>query len=84
MGSKRTRIFTPSQLQVIERACEAAWAKIATKYPDRDTEKDERLRARLRKKIFASVGDDSSGIDTVGERLIRNLPPERWIDDTQT
>ncbi len=83
MGSARTRIFTPSELQVIERAYEGAWAEIVGKNPGRDTEEDEKLRSRLRKQIFASVGRDISDVDKVRDRLIRRLL-ERWIEDAQT
>jgi hypothetical protein len=83
MASTRTRIFKPGELQVIERAFEAAWAEIVRKNPDRDVEKDEKLRSRLRKRIFASVGRDISDVDKVRDRLMKSLP-ERWIEDAQT
>jgi predicted metal-dependent RNase len=80
MASIRTRIFSPSELQVIELAYEAAWAEIVARNPTRDTSKDEKLRSRLRKRIFVSADRDISDVDEVRDKLVRSLP-EHWIED---
>jgi len=37
---KRPRVFDPLDLEIIERAYEAAWAEIVLRDPERDSTKD--------------------------------------------
>ena len=51
-----------SELAVIDRVCEAAWAQVEVRDPKRDRAKDEERRATLRKRVlnFARAGQVES------------------------
>lgn len=70
MGSyKRTRIFDPLELEIIDRVYKAAWAKHEALEPYRDRAKDADRQEALRKRIFAVTGKERVEFDTLCERV---------------
>jgi hypothetical protein len=76
----RPRVFSPEELEIIERAYEAAWTEITAQNPGRDTSKDEELRFGLRKRLLATARKDISDVDRLRDNVLRELP-KYWLQD---
>jgi hypothetical protein len=74
---KRSRVFNPLDLEIIDCVYEAAWAELEARDPFRDTEKDGELRQALRKLVMNNTGMDKVDFDTLYDRVLANMP-ETW------
>jgi hypothetical protein len=78
MGSfKEPRLFDPFDLDILDRAYEAAWAKMVSRDPDRDVTKDERRRASLLKRVFATVHYGATDPEAICDKVLASMP-EFW------
>jgi hypothetical protein len=76
MGSfRRPRVFTPLDLEVLDRVYEAAWEQLKARDLYRDTSKDEERKQALRRMLFvlAQPGE----VDVLYDRLLTNIPEPR-------
>jgi hypothetical protein len=76
----RPRVFSPHELEIIERAYAAAWTEIAAQNPDRDTSKDEELKFGLRKRLLSTAKKGLSDPDGLRDKVLRGLP-KHWLED---
>jgi hypothetical protein len=67
-----SRAFDPLDLEIIERAYEAAWTKIEKYDPQRDTSKDPEYKQMLRRTLFLVAYERMSDSETLcHEALVR-------------
>jgi hypothetical protein len=74
---KEPRVFDPFDLDILERAYEAAWAEIVSRDPDRDVTKDEERRTSLRKRVFATVHCGATDPKAICDKVLASMP-EFW------
>jgi hypothetical protein len=75
MGSfQHPRVFSPIDLEIIDRVYEAAWAQMEARQYFLDHEKDGERRAALRKFIMDLTGTGRIDFDTLYERVVTTLP----------
>jgi hypothetical protein len=75
MGSfQHPRVFSPIDLEIIDRVYEAAWAQMEARQYFRDHEKDGERQAALRKFIMDLTGTGRIDFDTLYERVVTTLP----------
>ena len=75
MGSfQHPRVFSPIDLEIIDRVYEAAWAQMEARHYFRDHEKDGERQAALRKFIMDLTGTGRIDFDTLYERVVTTLP----------
>ena len=71
MGSlKRSRVFGPLDLEIIDLVYEAAWAQVEARDPFRDRRMDGERRDALRKWMFALATPGSVDFDTLCDKAI--------------
>ena len=51
-SSPKRRAFNASTLRLLEELCDSTWAIVQDRQPFRDTNKDNELRHKLRRKLF--------------------------------
>src|SRR5262245_55579260 len=71
------QVFTPLDLEIIDRVYEAAWAQVEARQFFRDHEKDGERQDALRKFIMDLTGTSKLDFDTLYERVVTTLP-EPW------
>lgn len=71
---KQPRAFDSRDLEIIERAYEAAWAEIVSRDPFRDVTKDEERKMFLRKRMFAAVRKGMTDPDSLRDKALANMP----------
>jgi hypothetical protein len=74
---KNPRVFTPLDLEVIDRVYEAAWAKIEALEPFRDRQEDDQRKDALRKLVMDNTDTHKVDFDALYERVVAALP-EKW------
>jgi hypothetical protein len=80
MGSfKRPRVFTPLDLEVLDRVFEAAWEHVKSRDLFRDTSKDEERKQTLRRLLFVLAQPGKVDFDLLYDRLLTNIP-EPWAN----
>jgi len=78
MGSfRRDRVFDPTDLEIIDRVYEAAWARVETDI-FRDIAKDDERKTALRQWAFILAGRHPVDFDTLYEKL-ETVIPKPWI-----
>ena len=78
MGSfRRDRVFDPTDLEIIGRVYEAAWARVETDI-FRDIAKDDERKTALRQWAFILAGSHPVDFDTLYEKL-ETIIPKPWI-----
>ena len=76
MGSfKRPRVFDPLDLEIIERAYEAAWAEIVAREPNRDASKDDERKMFLRKRMFVTVCKGMTDTHSLRDKVLASMQP---------
>ena len=79
MGSFRhPRVFDPLDLEIIDRVCEVAWARLEVHEPFRDREQDEERRGALCKLVMDQTGTDRIEFDALCDKVLANMP-EAWV-----
>ena len=67
-----SRAFDPLDLEIVERAYEAAWTEIENYNPQRDTSKDPEYKQMLRRALFLAAHERMSDPETLcDEALVR-------------
>jgi hypothetical protein len=75
MGSlKKSLVFDPLDLEIIDLVYEVAWEQISAREPARDLAQDEERQASLRKQLFAVAGSGGVDFDTLFDRVLASLP----------
>ena len=74
---KNSRVFDPYDLEILERATEAAWAVIVSREPNRDVTHDEERRHSLRKRVFATAYFGLTDAETIRDKVLASMP-EYW------
>src|SRR5262249_7125582 len=78
MGSfKRVRVFDRLDLEIIDRAYEAVWARVETDI-FRDIAKDDERKKALRQWAFILAGRHPVDFETLHEKL-ETIIPKPWI-----
>jgi len=78
MGSlRRNRAFDPLDLEIIDRAYEAAWAQVEADI-FRDIAKDDERKTALRQWVFILAGSHPVDFDTLSDKLA-TIIPKPWI-----
>ena len=75
---KHARAFDPLDLELIERAYDAAWAELAARAPQRDPAKDEERKLALRKCVDVAVQSGEMDVDALRNRALAHMP-EYWF-----
>jgi hypothetical protein len=73
---KRSRVFDPLDLEIMDRVFEAAWARVEAQEPLRDTVRDAERQEELRKIIFALAGTGHVDFDNLCDRVMANMPKQ--------
>jgi hypothetical protein len=79
--SRRNRRFDPLDLEIINRAYEAAWARVETDL-FRDTARDEERKTALRHWAFVLAGTQPVNFDALAAQL-KSMIPKPWITPTE-
>jgi hypothetical protein len=74
-----TRVFDPLDLEIIDRVYEAAWARLEARDSTRDRQKDGERQEALKQRIFALAGCGHVDFDSLCDKVLANLPPERAV-----
>lgn len=69
--------FDESQLAIIDRVCEAAWAQVEARDPQRDRAKDKARRAALRNRVVNFAHSGRVEFDTL-YRMVLTTIPHKW------
>ena len=69
--------FEASELAVIDRVCDAAWAQVEARDPQRDRAKDDERRAALRKRVLNFARSGQVEFDTL-YRMVLTTIPTKW------
>ena len=72
---KRSHVFDPLDLEIMDRVYEAAWALVAQE-PLRDTKRDVERQEKLRKLVFASAGTGHVDFDNLCDRVMASIPKQ--------
>jgi predicted metal-dependent HD superfamily phosphohydrolase len=72
--------FADSELAVIDRVCEAAWAQVEARDPQRDKAKDNERRAALRKRVLNSACAGQVEFDSLYRMVLATIP-HKWSDN---
>jgi hypothetical protein len=84
MGSFRhPQVFNPLDLEILDRVCEAAWAKVEALEPFRDREKDSERQEALCKLVMDQAGTGRVDFDTLFDRVVANIS-ETWVFFTKS
>ena len=79
--SRRNRRFNPLDLEIINRAYEAAWARVETDIC-RDTAKDVERKTVLRHWAFVLADTHPVNFDALSTQL-KSMIPKPWITPTE-
>lgn len=71
---KRSRVFDPLDLEIMDRVYEAAWARVEAEEPLRDTERDAERQQELRKTIFGLAGIGHVEFDDLCDSVLATIP----------
>jgi hypothetical protein len=77
-SSQHARAFDPLELELIERAYDAAWAELAARAPQRDPAQDEERKLALRKCVDVAVQSGEMDVDALRNRALAHMP-EYWF-----
>ena len=69
--------FEDSELAVIDRVCEAAWAQVEARDPQRDRAKDDERRATLRKRVLNLARAGQVEFDSLYRMVLMTIP-HKW------
>jgi hypothetical protein len=69
--------FDDSELAIIGRVCEAAWAQVEARDPQRDRMKDDERRAALRKRVLNFARTGQVEFDPLYRMVLMTLP-HKW------
>jgi hypothetical protein len=69
--------FEDSELAIIDRVYEAAWAQVEARDPQRDRAKDEERRATLRKRVLNFARSGQVEFDALYRMVLRTIP-HKW------
>ena len=72
--------FQDSELAVIDRVCEAAWAQVEARDPQRDRAKDDERRAALRKRVLNFARSGQVEFDALF-RMVLTTIPHKWTSN---
>jgi hypothetical protein len=78
---RRYPVLDPLDLEIIERAYEAAWARVETDLL-RDSAKDDERKTALRHWAFVLAGSHPVDFDTLSTKL-GTIIPKPWITPTK-
>jgi hypothetical protein len=65
-----SRVFDPLDLEIIDRVYEAAWAQLEAQSPLHDGDRDEELKAELRKRVMFCAAIGQFDFDALYERVV--------------
>src|SRR5262245_26540963 len=71
---ERTRIFTPRDVVVIKRVCDAAWVQIVAREPFRDKNRDNQRQAALRSLVINTIGTGRGDFSALCDKVLLNMP----------
>jgi len=69
-----SRAFDPLDLEIIERAYEAAWTKIEKYNPQRDVSKDPEYKQMLRRTLFLAACERMSDPEMLCDKVLAVMP----------
>ena len=72
-----SRVFSPLDLEIIDRVYEAVWAHVEARDLYRDTEKDGERKEAIRKRVFAFAGYGKVDFDTLYDKVLVSMS-ESW------
>ena len=72
--SRRSRVFDPLDLEIIDRVYEAALGQLEAREQVRDRNKDGEREEALRKLIIALATPAKIDFDTLCDRVLANMP----------
>ena len=79
MGSfRRSQVYDPLDLEVIDCVCEAAWARVEANNLTRDISKDDERKKALRQWIFALADSHPVDFDALWDKLETSIP-KAWL-----
>ena len=73
-SSRRSRVFDPLDLEIIDRVYEASWAHLEAREPVRDRGNDGEREEALRKLIFALATPGKVDFDTLCDTVLTHMP----------
>jgi hypothetical protein len=71
---RRSQVYDPLDLEVIDRVYEAAWARVEATNFNRDTSKDDERKRALRQWIFALANSHPVDFDALWDKLETSIP----------
>jgi hypothetical protein len=74
---KYPRAFDPLDLELIERAYDAAWEQLAQLTPHRDLTKDDARKLALRKRVFIAARSGVVDMYALRDKAVASMP-EYW------
>ena len=76
--------FDPLDLEIIERVCEAAWARVVARNRFRDEDKDDERQKALRVWLFALAGPAPVDFDILYDKVLTTIPESgRILPDSE-
>jgi hypothetical protein len=75
---QHARAFDPLELELIERAYDAAWATLIARAPQRDPAKDAERKMALRKCVHVAIRSGEIDVEALRDRALATMP-EYWF-----